>query len=101
VAPLSGIAQPARSLVIHARFDGLIPVRNSEQVSCERSATVGNMKPSTTDTAEGKLHEIKGTVKSHVAEVIGDTDLKAEGDAETVGGTVQKKIGQIEKVLGS
>jgi uncharacterized protein YjbJ (UPF0337 family) len=59
------------------------------------------MKPSTTDNAEGTLHEIKGAVKAQVAKVTGDADLKADGDAEKAGGTVQKKIGQIEKVFGS
>ena len=59
------------------------------------------MKPSTTDNAEGTLHEVKGAVKKQVGQVIGDADLKAEGDAEKIGGTVQKKIGQVEKVLGS
>ena len=40
-------------------------------------------------------------MKKQVGQVIGDADLKTEGDAEKIGGTVQKKIGQVEKVLGS
>jgi len=90
-------------------------VDSSEQTLLERSATVGisarvkpqsnrtmenTMKPSTTDNAEGTLHEVKGQAKKHIGQVIGDTDLAAEGDAEKIGGTIQKKIGQVEKVLG-
>jgi uncharacterized protein YjbJ (UPF0337 family) len=58
------------------------------------------MKPSTTDNAEGTLHEVKGAVKKHVGQVIGDANLATEGDAEKIGGTIQKKIGQVEQVHG-
>jgi uncharacterized protein YjbJ (UPF0337 family) len=57
------------------------------------------MKPSTTDQVEGAFHEVKGAVKEKAGEATGNTDLKNEGQAEQVGGTVQKKIGQVEKVF--
>jgi uncharacterized protein YjbJ (UPF0337 family) len=57
------------------------------------------MKQSTTDQAAGTLHEVKGRVKEKAGQIANDPDLAAEGQAERIGGTVQKKIGQIEKVL--
>lgn len=59
------------------------------------------MKPSTTDQVQGTLHEVKGDLKEKAGKVTGDADLANEGQAEKLGGTVQKKIGQVEKVLGS
>ena len=57
------------------------------------------MKQSTTDQAAGALHEVKGALKEKAGQIANDPDLAAEGQAERVGGTVQKKIGQIEKVF--
>jgi uncharacterized protein YjbJ (UPF0337 family) len=57
------------------------------------------MKPSTTDRIEGKFHEVKGSVKEKAGQAANDPDLEAEGQAEKLTGTVQKKIGQVEKVL--
>jgi uncharacterized protein YjbJ (UPF0337 family) len=57
------------------------------------------MKPSTVDQAKGKFHEVKGTVKEKVGRATNDPDLEGEGQDEKVAGKVQKKIGQVEKVL--
>ena len=57
------------------------------------------MKPSTTDQIKGKLHELKGTVKEKAGEVTNDPDLAAEGKSEKLAGQLQKKVGEIEKVL--
>jgi uncharacterized protein YjbJ (UPF0337 family) len=57
------------------------------------------MNPSTTDQMEGKLHEVKGKVKEAAGNLTNDPDLTAEGQAEQIAGTVQKKVGQIEKVF--
>ena len=59
-----------------------------------------DMKPSTTDQVQGKLHEVKGDVKKKVGQVTGNPDLTNEGQAEQIAGNVQKKVGQVEKVLG-
>ena len=59
------------------------------------------MKPSTKDQVEGCLHDLKGKVKEKAGKLTNDPELEAEGRAEKVGGKVQKKIGQVEKVLGS
>ena len=59
------------------------------------------MKPSTKDQVAGSLHVLKGKVKQKAGKLTNDPELEAEGRAEKVGGKVQKKIGQVEKVLGS
>ena len=44
-------------------------------------------------------HEFKGTVKEKVGQVTHNPNLTAEGQNEKLTGKVQKKVGQIEKVL--
>jgi len=60
----------------------------------------GNMKPSTHDQTAGTFHEVKGKIKEKAGEVTNNPDLANEGTNENTAGKVQKKIGQIEKVLG-
>jgi uncharacterized protein YjbJ (UPF0337 family) len=57
-------------------------------------------KESTKDEVKGKAHEIKGKVKQKVAQMTNDPQLEEEGEDEELGGTVQKKVGQIKKVFG-
>jgi uncharacterized protein YjbJ (UPF0337 family) len=57
------------------------------------------MSESTKDKIEGKAHELKGAVKEKIGQVTNDPDLQDEGTAERIGGKVQKKIGDIEKVF--
>jgi uncharacterized protein YjbJ (UPF0337 family) len=57
------------------------------------------MKPGTKDQIQGNLHELKGKVKENVGQVTNDPDLAAEGQGEKLAGTIQKKIGQVEKVF--
>jgi uncharacterized protein YjbJ (UPF0337 family) len=57
------------------------------------------MKPSTTNQAEGKFHEVKGKVKETAGHLTNNPDLEADGTAERLAGKVQDKIGQVEKVL--
>jgi len=57
------------------------------------------MKPSTTDQIKGELHEMKGTVKEKAGKITNNPTLAAEGQNENLAGKVQKKVGQIEKVL--
>jgi uncharacterized protein YjbJ (UPF0337 family) len=58
------------------------------------------MKPSTKDQIRGKLDEVKGKGKEKVGQVTNNSDLEAEGQAENLGGKIQKKVGQIKKVFG-
>jgi uncharacterized protein YjbJ (UPF0337 family) len=59
------------------------------------------MKNSTKDQAAGKVHEVKGAIKEKVGRATNDPVLENEGTDEKVGGEIQKKIGQVEKVLGA
>ncbi|HXM43966.1 MAG TPA: CsbD family protein [Bryobacteraceae bacterium] len=59
------------------------------------------MKNSTKDQAAGKAHEVKGAVKEKFGRVTNDPELESEGQDEKVGGKIQKKVGQIEKVAGN
>jgi uncharacterized protein YjbJ (UPF0337 family) len=58
------------------------------------------MKSSTKDQAEGKYHNVKGTVKEMAGNISDNAKLEAEGKDEKIKGKVQEKIGQVEKVLG-
>ena len=57
------------------------------------------MKPSTTDQIKGEMHELKGKAKEKAGQVTNNPKLTADGQDEKVAGKVQKKVGQIEKVL--
>jgi uncharacterized protein YjbJ (UPF0337 family) len=59
-----------------------------------------NMKPSIKNEVTGSMHEVKGNVKQRAGQLTNNPRLEAEGQDEKVGGKVQKKIGQVEKVLG-
>ena len=55
------------------------------------------MNQSTKDRIEGAIHEVKGKAKETAGQAIGNPDLELEGQAENLGGKVQKKVGQVEQ----
>ena len=57
------------------------------------------MDDSLKDQVQGKMHELKGDLKEKAGRVTNNPDLESEGAGESVAGTVQKKVGQIEKVF--
>jgi uncharacterized protein YjbJ (UPF0337 family) len=57
------------------------------------------MKDSTKDKVEGAMHEAKGAIKEKTGRVINNPNLEAEGQDEKVAGKIQKKVGDIEKVV--
>lgn len=57
------------------------------------------MKPSTENEIEGKLHEVKGKIKEKVGRLTNDPDLEGAGTGEKIGGIIQKKVGQVQKVV--
>ena len=61
---------------------------------------MNTMKSSTKDTAESKMHQVKGKAKQVAGIVDGDSDLEAEGKEKNLKGKVQEKLGQIKKVMG-
>jgi len=59
-----------------------------------------SMKRSTKAKARGKFLEVKGKLKAKLGRATRNTHLEAEGAGETLGGKLQKKIGQMEKAVG-
>ena len=57
------------------------------------------MKPSTEDQITGKVHEVKGTIKEKAGQLTNNPDLEGQGIGEKIAGKVQKKIGQLERVI--
>jgi uncharacterized protein YjbJ (UPF0337 family) len=57
------------------------------------------MKDSTKDKIEGAVHDAKGAVKEKIGHATNNPDLEAEGQDEKVGGKIQKKVADIEKVF--
>ena len=57
------------------------------------------MKDSTKDKVEGVVHDAKGKLKEKIGRATNNPDLEAEGQDEKVGGKIQKKVGDIEKVF--
>jgi uncharacterized protein YjbJ (UPF0337 family) len=57
------------------------------------------MKPSTENEIAGRVHEVKGEIKEKIGQLANDPKLEAEGVGEYIVGTVQKKTGQVEKVI--
>jgi uncharacterized protein YjbJ (UPF0337 family) len=57
------------------------------------------MKPSTEDELKGKAHEVKGAIKETAGKAIGNPKLESEGRGERIAGKIQKKVGEVEKVI--
>jgi uncharacterized protein YjbJ (UPF0337 family) len=57
------------------------------------------MKSSTKDQVQGAFHEIKGKLKEVAGKLSDNPKLEGEGLGEKIAGKVQKKIGQVEKVV--
>ena len=58
------------------------------------------MKSGNRDKAEGTFHEVKGKAKEIAGKLSDNPRLEGEGTGEKLAGKVQKKIGQVKKVLG-
>ena len=58
------------------------------------------MKSSTKDKIKGSVNQVKGAIKEKAGKASGDRDLQDRGTAEKVGGTIQKKVGDVKKVFG-
>lgn len=57
------------------------------------------MKDSTKDKIEGTAHAVKGTAKEKLGRATKNPKLESEGTDEKIGGKIQKKVGDIEKVF--
>jgi uncharacterized protein YjbJ (UPF0337 family) len=58
------------------------------------------MKSSIKDQAQGKFHEVKGSVKELAGKLSDNPKLEGEGAGEKIAGKFQEKVGQIKQVLG-
>lgn len=56
---------------------------------------------SSKDRATGKAHEIKGKIKEETGRMTNRPDVQEKGADEKIAGKVQRKIGEVEKVLGN
>jgi len=57
------------------------------------------MKPSTKDQVKGMFHEVKGTAKEVAGKLSDNPKLEGEGLGKKSVGKIQKKVGQVERVL--
>jgi uncharacterized protein YjbJ (UPF0337 family) len=57
------------------------------------------MKDSSKDQIQGVGHEAKGKIKEKLGRMTNNPQKEAEGQDEKIGGKIQKKIGQVEKVF--
>jgi uncharacterized protein YjbJ (UPF0337 family) len=57
------------------------------------------MSEGTKDEVKGKFHEVKGKIKENLGRATNNPDLEDEGTAEKVGGKIQKKVSQVERVI--
>jgi uncharacterized protein YjbJ (UPF0337 family) len=58
------------------------------------------MKSSTKDKIQGSFHEAKGKVKEEIGKATGDPNMRDKGSVEKVAGKIQRKVGDVEKVVG-
>ena len=58
------------------------------------------MKSSTQDQTEGIYHKVMGLLKEIAGKLGLDSDLEAKGKGEKLAGKIQKKVGQVKKVVG-
>jgi uncharacterized protein YjbJ (UPF0337 family) len=89
---------------IHSRCSGCGPdfaraAFHARQFSKRLGHGGNTMKPSTEDRVEGKVHEVKGKIKKAVGKITNDPDLEGEGLGEKIAGKIQKKVGQLEKLI--
>jgi uncharacterized protein YjbJ (UPF0337 family) len=57
------------------------------------------MKDSTKDKIEGAGHELKGALKEKAGQLTNNPNLQDEGTGEKIAGKIQKKVGDLEKVI--
>ncbi len=49
---------------------------------------------------EGKLDQVKGTVKEAAGQITNDRDLEAEGRADHAGGELKEGVGKVRRKVG-
>jgi uncharacterized protein YjbJ (UPF0337 family) len=87
--------QASKSAKLWARNGSAIKLLDSARRSTNA------MKQSTKDQVAGKAHEIKGAVKEKIGHATNKPTMEHEGQDEKAGGKMTKKVGEVEKVLGT
>jgi uncharacterized protein YjbJ (UPF0337 family) len=57
------------------------------------------VKDSTKDKLEGTAHELKGAAKETLGQLANNPELHDQGTIEKLAGKIQKKLGDVEKVI--
>ena len=57
------------------------------------------MKSNTKNSAEGKIHQVRGKIKETIGKIVNNHELEIEGKVESAKGKIQEKIGEIGKVI--
>jgi uncharacterized protein YjbJ (UPF0337 family) len=57
------------------------------------------MKSSAKNRIAGRIHEVKGKIKEKAGRLTNDPGLEGEGMGERIAGNVQKKIGQLQRIV--
>ena len=57
------------------------------------------MKTGIQNEIAGKAHELKGKIKEKAGELTNNPGLEGEGISERIAGTVQKKLGQVQRIF--
>lgn len=57
------------------------------------------MKSSTKDKIKGEKDKIKGNIKEGLGTLLGNQELKEEGQDDQLKGKARKKMGEMEKIL--
>jgi uncharacterized protein YjbJ (UPF0337 family) len=94
-APNADAGRARRAISIHEEVN----TGNSFSEKFSKEKKRYQMKTSTKDQIEGKVHELKGDVKEKAGQVTNNPNLETKGQTEKFAGKVQKKVGQIEEVL--
>lgn len=58
------------------------------------------MKSSTQDKTEGKMRQMKGSIKEATGKIVGNRQMEAEGKVENLEGEIQEKVGDAKKAFG-
>ena len=57
------------------------------------------MTSNTKNSAEGRIHQVRGKIKETIGKIVNNQELEIEGKVENAEGKIQEKIGDIEKVV--
>jgi len=76
-----------------------VPLLSGSVIPPNRSQPIPPMKSSTENQAQGTAKALAGKVKSTTGKLVGNPRLEAAGKSDQAEGRVQKKVGQIQRVL--